>query len=99
MVQAVAAPIGTGTHADAHLLEPENRAKLQAILAYHVIPGKVMSGDIPSGMMDAKSAQGSSLRVNKTGQGVLVNDARVIKADVATSNGVVHVIDKVLLPQ
>lgn len=80
------------------LLQPSNREKLQAILAYHVIPGKVMAGDIPAGMMGAKSAQGGTLNVNKGAGGVMVNDAKVVKADVVASNGIVHVIDKVLMP-
>jgi uncharacterized surface protein with fasciclin (FAS1) repeats len=78
------------------LLKPENKAKLVSILTYHVVPGKVMSSDLTDGMT-AKTVEGGALTV-KLGDGVMVNDANVTQADIAASNGVIHVIDKVLLP-
>ena len=79
------------------LLKPENKDKLSAILTYHVIPAKVMAGDIAGKETSAESVQGAELKINAT-DGVMINDANVISADVDTSNGVIHVIDKVLLP-
>jgi uncharacterized surface protein with fasciclin (FAS1) repeats len=78
------------------LLKPENKAKLVAILTYHVVPGKVMSTDLKNGMM-AKTVEGKDVTF-KVGNGVMVNGAHVVKADIVASNGVIHVIDKVLLP-
>ncbi|MEM8776678.1 MAG: fasciclin domain-containing protein [Pseudomonadota bacterium] len=79
------------------LLKPENKEKLAAILTYHVVPGKVMSGDL-SDNMKAATAQGSEVTI-KTSDGVTVDGANVVKADILTSNGVIHVIDGVILPQ
>jgi uncharacterized surface protein with fasciclin (FAS1) repeats len=79
------------------LLKPENKDQLSAILTYHVIPAKVMAGDISGKETTAASVQGAELSINAT-DGVKINDATVISADVDTSNGVIHVIDKVLLP-
>jgi uncharacterized surface protein with fasciclin (FAS1) repeats len=78
------------------LLKPENKEKLGKILAYHVLSGKVMAADVKT--MKAKSANGADLNVKVDDGKVTVNDAKVVKADVAASNGVIHVIDKVLLP-
>ncbi len=80
------------------LLKPENRDKLVAILTYHVVPGRVTAAQV-AGMDAATTVQGGALAIHAAGEGVTVNDARVITADVAASNGVIHVIDKVLLPQ
>ena len=80
------------------LLKPENKAKLQSVLTYHVVPGKVMSRDAAK-LNSAKTAQGSSIKIKATDNGVMVNDAHVVKADIAASNGVIHVIDKVILPE
>jgi uncharacterized surface protein with fasciclin (FAS1) repeats len=80
------------------LLKPENKAKLQSVLTYHVVPGKVMSRDAAK-LNSAKTAQGSSINIKATDNGVMVNDARVVKADIPASNGVIHVIDKVILPE
>jgi len=77
------------------LLLPENIAVLTAILTYHVVAGKVMSTDVTTG--DAATVEGSTLALD-TMSGVMVNDATVIAADVEASNGVIHVIDKVLVP-
>lgn len=79
------------------LLKPENKDKLVAVLTYHVVPGKVMSGDIAGKKTEAKTVQGSSLDVDAT-DGVKVDNANVIKADIVASNGVIHVIDAVVLP-
>lgn len=79
------------------LLLPENKDKLIAVLTYHVIPGAVMSGDIAGQNLEVVTVQGSTIAVNAT-DGVMVNDANVIAADIETSNGVIHVIDTVLLP-
>ena len=68
------------------------------MLTYHVVPGKVMSGDIAGKKMPVKTVQGSELDVDAT-DGVKVDGATVVKADIETSNGVIHVIDAVVLPQ
>lgn len=81
-----------------NLLKPENKAKLAAILTYHVIPGKVMSKDIAGKKLDAKTVQGQKVSVDAT-NGVKVDNATVTQADIATSNGVIHVIDTVILPK
>jgi uncharacterized surface protein with fasciclin (FAS1) repeats len=80
------------------LLKPENKAKLTAILTYHVVPGKVMAADVVK-VKDARTVQGSSLKVNASGGKVMVDNAGVVKTDIAASNGVIHVIDSVLLPK
>lgn len=78
------------------LLKPENKDQLVAILTYHVVPGKVMSGDL-SDDMTAATVQGGEITVDLD-NGVMINDANVVQADIETSNGVIHVIDKVILP-
>jgi len=80
------------------LLKPENKSKLQSILTYHVVPGKVMANDVVK-LDSAKTVQGQSVSIRTTDGGVLVNGAKVVKADIETSNGVIHVIDTVILPQ
>lgn len=80
------------------LLKPENKAKLAAILTYHVIPGKVMAADIAGKTMHVKSVQGSEIHVNAT-HGVKVDAANVVTADVECTNGVIHVIDAVIMPK
>lgn len=82
----------------ASLLLPENKDQLVAILTYHVVPGKVMSSDIAGKEMSVATVEGADLNINATGDSVMVNDATVIAADVEASNGVIHVIDKVLMP-
>ena len=79
------------------LLKPENKDQLAAILPYHVVPGKVMSSDIAGKKLDAATVQGQTVAIDAT-SGVTVNDASVVAADVEASNGVIHVIDKVILP-
>jgi uncharacterized surface protein with fasciclin (FAS1) repeats len=80
------------------LLKPENKEKLAAILTYHVVPGKVMAADIAGKKTNVKSVQGSELAVDAS-SGVKINDATVTTADIATSNGVIHVIDTVVMPK
>jgi len=82
------------------LLKPENKAKLVKILTYHVLPGKVMSSDVMGLKNGAhvKTLQGQSIRVFNKG-GVRVNNAKVVKTDIAATNGVIHVIDTVILPK
>jgi uncharacterized surface protein with fasciclin (FAS1) repeats len=80
------------------LLKPENRDKLVAILTYHVVPGKVMSGDIAGKTLEVKSVQGGLIDVDAR-SGVMVDNARVVTPDVAASNGVIHVIDTVIMPK
>lgn len=79
------------------LLLPENKDQLVAILTYHVIPGKVMSTDLTDDM-EAATVQGSSVTIDLD-NGVMVENANVTTADIETSNGVIHVIDTVILPE
>lgn len=78
------------------LLKPENKEKLTKILTYHVVSGKVMSGDLNDGMK-AATVGGAEVTIDLD-NGAMVNDAKVVTADVAADNGVIHVIDKVLMP-
>jgi uncharacterized surface protein with fasciclin (FAS1) repeats len=80
------------------LLEPANRDKLIAILTYHVVPGRIMSGDIAGQQTSVKTVQGESIAVNAV-DGVKVDAATVTGADVEASNGVIHVIDTVIMPK
>lgn len=79
------------------LLKPENKAKLTAILTYHVLPGKVMSTDIAGKTLKAKTVQGAEVSIDAT-KDVMVDKAKVVQADIAASNGVIHVIDSVIMP-
>jgi uncharacterized surface protein with fasciclin (FAS1) repeats len=88
------AKLPAGTVAD--LLKQENKAKLVAILTYHVVAGKVMAADVKT--MKAKTVNGQELDMKVADGGVTVNNAKVVKTDVAASNGVIHVIDTVVLP-
>ena len=80
------------------LLKPENREKLIAILTYHVVPGRVTASQV-AGMKAAQTVQGGDLAIRASGGTVAIDGARVVNADVAASNGVIHVIDKVLMPK
>ncbi|WP_254277049.1 fasciclin domain-containing protein [Halomonas sp. 3H] len=80
------------------LLMPENQETLQAILTYHVVAGKVMAEDA-MGLESAETVQGQSITITTMDGSVMINDATVIQADIETSNGVIHVIDGVLLPE
>ena len=81
-----------------NLLKPENKDQLIAVLTYHVVPGKIMSSDIAGTVTMVESVQGSELDVNAT-DGVTVDGATVVTADIETDNGVIHVIDRVVLPE
>jgi len=74
-----------------------DKAKLTAVLTYHVVPGNVMAKDVKSGKV--KTVQGSELTLAASGGGVMVDNAQVVKADVIADNGVIHVIDSVVLPK
>ena len=78
-------------------LKPENKDQLVAILTYHVVPGKVMAADVIK-LKEAKTVNGRMLDIETKGDTVMVNDAKVTGTDVAASNGVIHVIDTVILP-
>ena len=79
------------------LLKPENKDQLTAILAYHVVPGTVMAADVVK-LDEAKTVAGKMLNVQTSGGNVMINDAKVTATDIAASNGVIHVIDSVVLP-
>jgi uncharacterized surface protein with fasciclin (FAS1) repeats len=81
----------------ANLLKPENKDQLAAILAYHVVPGKLLASDVVK-LAAAKTANGKSVSVTVNGSGVLIDSANVIATDIEASNGVIHVIDSVILP-
>jgi len=78
------------------LLLPENKAKLVAILTYHVVPAKVMAADVKSG--EAPTVNGKTLTLKADGMGVMINNAKVVATDLVGSNGVIHVVDTVILP-
>jgi uncharacterized surface protein with fasciclin (FAS1) repeats len=80
-----------------NLLKPENKAKLSAILTYHVIPGKNMAGDVVT-MDKAKTVQGAWIKITAKNGTVMIDKAAVVQTDIEASNGVIHVIDTVLLP-
>jgi len=90
------AKLPSGTLED--LLKPENKAKLQSILTYHVVPGMVMAKDV-SGISTAKTANGQSFKISMKNGSVYVDNAKVLKTDITCSNGVIHVIDAVIIPQ
>jgi uncharacterized surface protein with fasciclin (FAS1) repeats len=79
------------------LLKPENKEKLRAILLYHVVAGDVTAAQAMK-LSSAKTVNGQELKLSVHGGTVMVNDARVVKADIVASNGVIHVIDTVLIP-
>jgi uncharacterized surface protein with fasciclin (FAS1) repeats len=86
-------PAGTAEN----LLKPENKEKLMAILTYHVVPGAVKSEQVTR-LDEAKTVNGALVKVSTDHGKVMINDATVIKPDIAASNGIIHVIDKVILP-
>ena len=92
---AAFAALPAGTLDD--LLKPENKEKLKGILLYHVVSGKVMSTDL-KGTVKPATLQGATLTIVAGASGVTVNGAKVTKADIGASNGVIHVIDAVVLP-
>jgi uncharacterized surface protein with fasciclin (FAS1) repeats len=80
------------------LLKPENKQKLTQILTYHVVAGKVMAADVVK-LKNAKTVNGQSVQIKVDGGTVMVDNAKVVKTDIAASNGVIHVIDAVMLPK
>ena len=80
-----------------NLLKPENKNKLAAILKHHVVSGKVMASDVSGKKFPQATVNGTKINIDGT-SGVTVSGAKVISADLVTTNGVIHVIDKVLLP-
>ena len=80
-----------------NLLKPENKDQLTAILTYHVVPGEVMAADVVK-LDEAKTVNGATLDVTASGGKVMINEANVTATDIAASNGVIHVIDSVILP-
>jgi len=80
------------------LLKPENKAKLQRILTYHVVAGKAMAADVVK-MHSAKTVSGDTITIATHGGSVTVDGAKVVKTDIVASNGVIHVIDSVILPE
>ncbi|MGB8621894.1 MAG: fasciclin domain-containing protein [Paracoccaceae bacterium] len=93
---AAFAKLPAGTVED--LLKPENKGQLVKVLTYHVVPGAVTADQLAGKKMNVATVEGQSVRVDAT-NGVKVNNANVIKADIMASNGVIHVIDTVLLPK
>jgi uncharacterized surface protein with fasciclin (FAS1) repeats len=79
------------------LLKPENKAQLSAILTYHVVPGAVKAEQVTK-LDEAKTVNGAPVKISTNGGKVMINDANVVTADIAASNGVIHVIDTVILP-
>jgi len=90
------AKLPAGTLED--LLKPENKQKLTQILTYHVVPGKVMAADVVK-LKTAKTVNGKAVQIAVDGGTVRVDNAKVVKTDIAASNGVIHVIDAVILPK
>lgn len=82
-----------------NLLKPENKAQLVAVLTYHVVPGKVASSALAGKVTDAKTVEGRTVKIDATHGGVTVNGAKVVMADVSATNGVIHVVDTVLIPK
>jgi uncharacterized surface protein with fasciclin (FAS1) repeats len=80
------------------LLKPENKARLQSILTYHVVPGRVMAQDVVK-LHSVRTVQGQNIVIKTMNGGVMVEGAHVTKTDIAASNGVIHVIDEVILPK
>jgi len=80
-----------------NLLKPENKMQLRRILTYHVVSGKVMAADVVK-LKSAKAVSGDMVSITVMGSSVMVNNSKVVKTDIAASNGVIHVIDTVLIP-
>ena len=81
------------------LLKPENKAELVKVLSYHVVAGKITAAEISGKMSGYETLEGSKLEVNAAGRVARVNEAAITQPDVMASNGVIHVIDKVILPE
>ena len=80
------------------LLKPENKHKLAAILTYHVVPGKVKAKKAAK-LDSAKTVNGAEITIKPSGKSLMINNAKVVKADIKTSNGIIHVVDTVLIPE
>jgi uncharacterized surface protein with fasciclin (FAS1) repeats len=80
------------------LLKPENKKKLASILTYHVVPSKVLAKDVVE-LKEAKTAQGSKVKIKVKDGEVMIDNAKVVKTDIACKNGVIHIIDAVILPK
>ena len=81
-----------------NLLKPENKTKLQSILTYHVVPGKYTADDVVK-MSSAKTVNGNSFSIGSNNGNYMVDNAKIVKTDIMASNGVIHVIDTVILPK
>jgi uncharacterized surface protein with fasciclin (FAS1) repeats len=81
-----------------NLLKPENKDKLKAVLTYHVVPGRVTASEVVS-LSSAPTVNGRSLRIDARDGKVTVDNARIVQTDIMATNGVIHVIDSVILPQ
>jgi hypothetical protein len=79
------------------LLLPENKDKLVTILTYHVVPGKVTASEVIT-MQSAPTANGSDLKISIVDETVFINDSRIVATDIEASNGIIHVVDSVILP-
>lgn len=80
------------------LMQPENKVKLSKLLAYHVVPGEVTSNKLPSGQVKTVEGTPVNITVDSTSSTVMINEARIIQPDIPASNGVIHVVDRVILP-
>lgn len=96
MTDEAFAKLPAGTLED--LLKPENKEKLAAILTYHVVPGRVLAAKVIK-MNSAKTVKDQSVTISTNGGTVIVDNAKVVKTDIFCSNGVIHVIDSVVLPK
>lgn len=81
-----------------NLLQPANKQQLVRLLAYHVVPGRFSSNQLKSGQVKTVEGQPVNIKVDPTNQTITVNDAKVTQADIPASNGIVHVVDKLILP-
>lgn len=90
------AKLPAGTLED--LVKPENKDKLVAILTYHVVPGELLASQVTK-LKSAKTVNGQALTITSGGGAVMVDNAKVVKTDILCSNGVIHVIDRVMLPR
>jgi uncharacterized surface protein with fasciclin (FAS1) repeats len=81
-----------------NLLKPENKDQLVALLTYHVVPGKTMSSDLAGKEVEVATVEGDTVAIDASNGAVMVDEAEVVQADIETDNGVIHVIDQVIMP-
>lgn len=81
-----------------NLLKPENKQKLVQLLSYHVVPGTITAGQLKAGTVKTVGGNSVQVSLNNSTNAILINDARVVQADIPATNGIVHVVDKVILP-